>query len=134
MRRCALSFFAYIALIFSCRADVINLSCDSVTGGGQPIQILILIDSDKGYVRWQEPAQLQEFKDGRFGRILTRHYTMPFLAGEAPSGKQYVIVNQALIAFGAKGIFEIKIDRSTGMMTGGNGRQFPCAPSRSHSF
>ena len=134
MRRYFLLLVIFVSLISSCRAEVLNLSCDGITGGGLPIKILILIDSDKGYVRWQEPAQLLEFREGRVGRILTEHYAMPFLAREAPVGKQYVNVSQSSVAFGAKGIFDMKIDRSSGMMAGTNGRQMPCTPSSAHSF
>lgn len=121
MRRLLLSMYLLISTVSQSRAETINMSCDAVTGGGAAIKTYIQIDTDRKYVRLQEPKFVYEYQDGRSGNALG-----PNGFGMTAWGKQFVVIDQRFISFGLRSQYTNTIDRQTGMITYTDDTQYPC--------
>lgn len=107
-------------------AQSVNLSCPATSGGGQPLQILLFIDLANKFVRWQEPIQILEFRNGVFARAEKQSR---FGIDDKSAGQQFVEVTSDVIHFGIRRKYEsydLSIDRSTGILASTNGEQHPC--------
>ena len=109
-------------------AGTINLVCDDVTGGGQPVKSFVFIDPASKYVKFQEPKNTMEFRDGVFGKIVTRGMAY-WMTYQAP-GQQFVNIGNDVITFGVRaksGNLVIKIDRRLGLWSVNGGAPGQCS-------
>jgi TPR repeat protein len=110
------------------KAGIINLVCEDTTGNGTPVEDFIFIDPVAKYVKFQAPNNTMEYKDGVNGKALTSG-TYLFM-GPAPPLQQFVIIGDDVITFGGRakdGTVEIRIDRTTRLLTVNGGPPIQCS-------
>jgi TPR repeat protein len=111
-------------------AKDIKLVCNDTT--------FITIDPAKKYAKVQDDNAIMEFRDGASGDFITRaNQAVRFFQGLGPDAKQFVLVTQNIIRFGARSDLaetEYQIDRRTAVLTPDNGPPMHCSVLPARQF